>query len=327
MENLFNYHTSRDTSTYTQGCSFVQVMMSGYRTPSVANAKSYLYWPVKGQKFILHQDYYKTPTRFLFMTDERRKSLIEETSYLLRHGKKSNLYGIVFHMDTCFNRKFMSALFSKRTGSVSQVTDYIHILGCVQKHLTSKMYKTSEQLSLDLLKIYQESETKQEFVKAVERKSTLLFLEALSEALSYTEVKLLLENTTKDCDGMSLFSTHNSAHEFLQSLPKEYSTVSLCYDEEHAYASGWNTLILDNKVNNNFNFDRIGLVHLNTIPNSVEKGSKLDRHSETSLFEGKNSASVYRSVVEKLNSLGIPHIREVEFQTLLREQKQLKECK
>lgn len=324
MKPIFNYHTSRDIATHTKDCSIVQVMASGYRKPSTSTAKSFLDWPIKSQKFILHQDYYKTPTRFLFMSDDRKRQLVEETTYLLKHGESHNLYGIVFHMDTCFNKKFITSLYSCPS-ALSEVHLYSHILSCVQKNLSSRMYKTSEEIALFLLKSFQNSQSKKEFVSTVERESTLAFLNALSPALSKSNVKILLENTTKDCDGISLFSSHYSALKFLQSLPQ--NNVCLCHDEEHAFASGWDTIITNDKLNANFDYSRIGLVHLNTIPSQVTRGSKLDRHSETTIFEGQVKTEVYRNVVEKLNNLGIPHIREVDFSTFLREVEQCKLCK
>lgn len=107
-----------------------------------------------------------------------------------------------------------------------------------------------------------------------------------------------------------------------QKYPK--GMVGVCYDTEHAYASIEKIPLLQDTI------DAFDLVHLNAIPEGVSMGSKLDRHSDTTLLEcSVVDFEVYEKLIIKMNELSIPYIREVTEETIIREQSQLahKYCK
>jgi len=77
--------------------------------------------------------------------------------------------------------------------------------------------------------------------------------------------------------------------------------VSVCLDTEHAYAAGDSLSDVD--------YSDISMVHLNAIPNYVEYGGHLDRHSLTPLSESKNGTGFIKKILGSVKS-GTPLVLE-----------------
>jgi len=103
---------------------------------------------------------------------------------------------------------------------------------------------------------------------------------------------------------------------------------ALCFDEEHAYATGDYSVIpysnYDVTKSIDFRTELLtavpnSLYHFNTIPKDVEFGSFKDRHSDTALNEGKIDFTTYHYLINQLDAKGINCIREVNKETMERE--------
>lgn len=71
--------------------------------------------------------------------------------------------------------------------------------------------------------------------------------------------------------------------------------IRLCWDWEHSYANG---LALDNMKVISQVLDVTDVMHVNAIPTYVERGSHLDRHSETNFTDSKYPVEIYKNIIE-----------------------------
>jgi hypothetical protein len=91
----------------------------------------------------------------------------------------------------------------------------------------------------------------------------------------------------------------------------------ICWDTEHAFAS--NDIIIDSyeAVEALLKVVPKLLVHLNTIESGVKRGNFKDRHSKTTIFEcAEFDKDYYLRLVEMLDKLNIPYLREVKEETM-----------
>lgn len=84
--------------------------------------------------------------------------------------------------------------------------------------------------------------------------------------------------------------------------------VRMTFDTEHAYANGLDLSRLD--YIKSFE-DKIAVVHFNSIPVEVERGSHLDRHSSTSIVQCKEGVEYILNVFRTLYNGVRPFIFEV----------------
>lgn len=321
---MFNYHTSPKDKEATRDCQTVQVMLSGYRRPSSSTATSYVNWGIK-QGVVFHMDYYRTITRYMFMSKRARESWLEEIEALLTRAMlKAHTEGVVLHTDTPFAKASIQNLerVAKTLNPGTQELSEFWVVKWAADMFTSSLYDTIEVQALARA-AFEPGQTVLQFLNAMEEISCRAFVNDLAKVLEGKKVrgKVFIENTTKNQEGNSYFSKLENMVAFVREMDKPW--LKICYDDEHAFAAGWPSLaagVID--INT---YPEIGMVHLNAIPFEVVKGSRLDRHSETTIFEGQFSPDTYKSLVNLLNEKGILHIREVSSETRIREICQLKQ--
>lgn len=112
-----------------------------------------------------------------------------------------------------------------------------------------------------------------------------------------------------ECDAGSKTGKKKGSLTFLYNFVSRlnHPRIKICYDNEHAFANGFdmNKTQLDFLLESN----TVAVVHLNSIPNEVEIGRHLDRHTDTNIIDGQYSERV-AYLYWKANSLGIPCILE-----------------
>jgi endonuclease IV len=116
--------------------------------------------------------------------------------------------------------------------------------------------------------------------------------------------KLCLENDV----GSKGKPKTNCAHGLLifkENFADDYEWLSLCFDTEHAYASGFS-----NKYWRRF-LNHTSVIHFNPIPQHIEKGKHLDRHGAFLLKDSKN-INVLKKVYEIGSKKKLPMILENE---------------
>lgn len=88
---------------------------------------------------------------------------------------------------------------------------------------------------------------------------------------------------------------------FLYPIIRDFNNpqIKLCWDWEHSYANGFD-LTKEKNIDSLLNVTSV--MHINAIPTYVERGSHLDRHSETLLSESKYPVEVYSNIMEIANS-------------------------
>lgn len=110
------------------------------------------------------------------------------------------------------------------------------------------------------------------------------------------DITLCLENK---CGGAKDIANFAFLASLVVDLPEH---VKLCFDTEHAYASGhlnlWEPLI-----------QKIGVIHLNSIPQEVMEGSRVDRHSSTLLKISKNQ-DILLKIARTARDYNIPCVLE-----------------
>lgn len=331
---IFNYHTSIQGRAKTAKCKLVQVMVSGYRMPTTVNTKPYDNWEFD-QGIIIHQDYYRTPTRYGFMSPTRKKQCVEELSAFMTSPK---VKGIVVHTDTAVSKTALSHLRALTTLTPAFTEEQINLLlNKVVKAFKSPMFDPQSVRNLvynsvvDLL-VHQKQFTVHEFVRRIEFRSSLELLKDLNSSLKDVDLgsisPLLFENTCKCMRGESLFGTPERYFNFIKEARKlGFPWISGCFDMEHAFATAWNVgFTSDYSVSLTGDFTEcVKLVHLNTIPYQINFGNYLDRHFQTTVFEGKVKYQTYLELVDLFNKIGIDHIREVDSTTRERELCQLEQ--
>lgn len=80
----------------------------------------------------------------------------------------------------------------------------------------------------------------------------------------------------------------------------------ICVDTEHSYASGFDVAAEATEEM----WDRVGVLHLNAIPEAVKFGSGLDRHSETKLRECSKGGQYIKPAVSAAIKRNLPIILE-----------------
>lgn len=310
---MLNYHTTLDNKETTKDCKVVQIMLSGYRRPSLRTIESFCPWGVK-QKVIIHMDYYRPVTRYAFMTESYRKALMEELKGILTvNPDKIDVLGVVMHTDTIFSAAFLKDFNALRqTRVMLSLADFEFLCS---KYLTSKMYMESSKLS-EIMFLQNCTSGADDLLVSLETVAVEKFVKDLEETLDGQEPygrKVFLENTVKNLRGKSYVGTFEQFKKLANMSPH----VGICLDTEHAYASGWWHSIRDMEV------ACVDLVHLNTIPKDIEPGSYKDRHSITTLTESKFEAADYLNMVKVLDENVIPYVREVHEDTIIRECQQL----
>ena len=126
---------------------------------------------------------------------------------------------------------------------------------------------------------------------------------------SECKIKLCLEN-----DSGSKKGTKMGYVPLLATIVKRMDNprIRMTFDTEHAYAAGYD--LKDKEVLKEF-VPYVDIVHLNSVPNEVEKGGHLDRHSTTSFYQSKEDPI---SVLEVFGKNSILFIMEVESEILVK---------
>lgn len=300
---LLNYHTFPETKQLTKDCKLVQLMVSPYRKPSPYTATQFLKnWGIK-QDVIIHYDYYRTTTRYAFMNSEYRTSFMHElATFRQAEGKYGpNVKGMVVHADSLFSYEAYKAI----SQYFHQDTNLEALKQAFAKSFTSKMLKPFDELWKIFTGFLKKSSGPLEFVHLCESWSRQALIDNL-RLMAPQGAPLLIENTTRNLRGAS---TAGFDQQGLQ-----VGLSQLCYDTEHAYASGDNDSIRSMELP-----ESLGLVHFNPTPKNVKYGSYLDRHSETDLSQGVHSLPECLEFLQYLTDNRIPYIREVKPETLKRE--------
>ena len=273
-------------------------------------------------------DYYRTITRYLFMSKRARALWLDEIATLLtRPLLKARTEGVVIHTDTPFAKVSvlnleMVAETLKSSGAPDDGLSEFWVMKWVTEMFTSTMYDNVEVQALARA-AFKPGLSVIPFLNKMEEISCRAFVNDLAKILDGKKVlgKLFIENTTKNQEGNSLFSKFESIISFVKDMNKPW--LKVCYDDEHAFAAGWLSLVAGEFDISDY--PEIGLVHLNSIPFEVVRGSRLDRHSDTTIYEGQLTPDSYKSLVNRLNELGVLHVREVTPETREREICQLKQ--
>lgn len=120
-----------------------------------------------------------------------------------------------------------------------------------------------------------------------------------------TDVTLCLEN-----DSGSKKGTKMGSIKVLETIIRDIDNprLRMTFDSEHAYANGFR---LDNIERLRELSDIIAVVHFNSIPQMVGRGSHVDRHSETTFKDCKNGFGYLYNVYEVLYDGVRPFIMEL----------------
>jgi len=111
---------------------------------------------------------------------------------------------------------------------------------------------------------------------------------SVAASIEGTSVKLCLENTPNV--GTKGVGANQLLHVVERFRNKGLNNIGLCFDTEHAYAHGTEVTHFDRYI------EFAEVIHLNSVPEKVEFGKGLDRHSKTPMSEsvGIEPASLVR---------------------------------
>lgn len=276
----------------------------------------------------VHYDYYRTLPRFLSMKPSQKEAMINEIADILVYtNQNKRIKGIVLHTDSPFRKELIS--FWEKNG-LSDLT----VEEGINKYVSSVMYDDNQTIISKIKEMIAYNPDLSSFLNEWYQKSTNLF---------YVELRKAIESRGETLVEGKVF-LENSAHPILRGVDVKWKSVptsvkhnayltigkqdllGVCWDLEHAFAA--DDLLIESDM---FNLKTIGkinnnlLIHLNTIEPGVIKGSYKDRHSSTTIFDcGNYKPTYYLELVQVLEELKIPYIREVNRETMLLEQKYLK---
>lgn len=287
----------------------------------------------------VHYDFLRTVPRYGLMTDYGKESMISEIADLILYSfDNSNLKGIIIHMDTAFRKEMIKDLSSK---SFDEET----LKKVVMKHIASPMYKSKEDCANLVWNVFnKEIGDSEKNMKPVQRLlhrwyvySTNIFYADLLKAVTQRleDISLLtkphavvfLENTTHittlGLNPQEDIIAGSVKHNAMLTVGKS-ALIGVCWDLEHAFAA--NDIDMSEKnlaslyaVNNNV------LIHLNCIEEGVKRGSMKDRHSKTTVFNcSQYEFEYYKQMIEMLDALNVPYIREVKSETM---EEEIQQCK
>lgn len=246
-------------------------------------------------KFICHYDFIYQPTKYLAFNPHVREAIAKEVCELLSI-EAPNFVGIVMHTDTVYKK----VLFSDPL-AYCQIIDTSYNSKLFDLSVLKNYFSDPMALSSDSIKS--------------------MVSDICHMSGSSIRSKIYLENTVKTV----IRTLDVDPVDFLSESCKSYSSfVGLCFDTEHYFAT--NSVDPHNSVNEflDFSKDMPFMVHLNCIPAGVAGGSYKDRHSETTVTEcSVESLDTYIQLVNKLNQLNIPYVREVKGEARDREINQL----
>lgn len=320
---LKNYTIEMSNKAAYKDFNLVQYTLSKYQTAAARGTFVKLAnWGVK-QKIVVHMDFIKTFTRFPLMRDSLKGDFISEiASILIASNKdlmeqqapktpKPDVLGVVIHADTPIAKAGIEDLYLN--GIPKENAD---VQEFCKKYWSSPFFDSSKNIADELEQVFLVSEDISSFVENFYNHAFMTLMASVREFIFsyYGNIKIsgkvFIENTTKVPIKNDL-----SFVDLLYGLTRKDSLSSMCFDEEHAYAAGEPTLLNydTGEVNKNFldKFNKHDLIHLNTIPEEVGKGSYLDRHSETTIFESKASPESYFNLSKELTSRNIQYVREI----------------
>lgn len=282
----------------------------------------------------VHYDFLRTVPRYPLMTDYGKQAMVEEMVDIIQYSLiNQNVKGIVIHMDTAFKKEMMADL------SVNGYSDQL-FERAIKKHIISPMYKSGSDCVSIIMSTKPTGDSafksmNQEFLHkwytfAVNEFYNDLLQECVKRNLDLTKPHAIvyLENTTHILTGG--FDLENDCvagsvkHNTMCTVGRQ-NLLGVCWDLEHAFASGDILMSVDNLValsaiNSNI------FIHLNCIEKGVTRGSMRDRHSLTTIFEcSKYEPDYYVELVQMLNHYKIPYMREVKSETMEREIQQQKQ--
>lgn len=140
--------------------------------------------------------------------------------------------------------------------------------------------------------------------------SMLLWLDKTTKVMQSHGVKDYNIAIETDACPRSRYTSLRGIFEVLSSI-KDLEGFSICFDTEHAYASGHIKKVdwLEPQL-----WDKISVVHLNSIPETVRFGSGLDRHSDSLLSESKQDLLIddtyLKDIFKQARARNIPVILE-----------------
>lgn len=271
-----------------------QITLNGRQFPSsrktVAALQSLreagIYVPI-----IVHYDFIYIVSRYLMFKKAVQEAIMEELTGLDAYASKdNNILGIVMHTDWPVKKEFRTSL-----NKPQFITD----------NYSGSLWDTI--LIKDHLSLIDNG--------AIVEASICKFYSDFKEHIGSNHVKVYLENTTKvgpDKQGTLQWLTN-----VIHSHDME-SVFGIVYDTEHHYAVTGEWLEEPDIKTLQSNYDLI--VHLNTVPKNVKPFSNKDSHSFTTISEcSLHDKLYYNQYSNMLDTLGIPWVREVKEETMLRE--------
>jgi len=252
-------------------------------------------------RLYIHYDYVYIISRFAMFSPVLQKVIVDEIESIMNyksHGG-NEVQGIIMHTDFPYRKT-------------------IYQTSGLSKEFVSGVYSSTIWNPETAYSLYQQYIEPGD-LKGLYYHSFNLFYHCVKSRLSEFSVPIYLENTTKVPITPELVvpGTVDFLIEYLQSNPHTTDLYGLCLDTEHDFA-----------VTGEFRFpssvDFNVLVHLNTIPAEVSAKSLKDLHSNTTLFEcSVNPMEFYIDYIKKLADLDIDFVREVKYETMVRELDQL----
>lgn len=282
-----------------QGMDRVQFTENGRIYPSSRNTVQHLReFRSTGSKLpiIIHWDFVYIISRYCMMKKSVQRDIINHMAELLNYADSDgHIEGVIMHTDWPLRK---------------EVTKSANPEATIRAAYSSALWDTDECVNLVLSDINPVTQ------------SILKFADDITAKLGHApKTKVLLECTTK------MGPQEEGSMNYLLSLIKGHSYLSdvygIVYDTEHAFAGTGEWLDVATLKNINDSLCQV-VVHLNTVPEKVKPKSRLDRHSDNTIFEcSRNTAQYYEKYAEALDQAGIPWVREVHEDIMSRELSQI----
>lgn len=285
----------------------------------------------KNTDIYLHEDFVRTVPRYAMMVEDARGPMIEELATILDYSvTHPNIKGVIIHMDNPFTKDMLQKL--EKVPYENEV-----IRQTCKRYIISPFFKPAEEIARLLITLRERNTEKsvpgrtwaQYLLHLWNKYAVDLFYSDLSKVLieKGTDItkccKIYIENTSHAL----LYGTEESINVVQGTvmanalLSRDKPLLGYCWDLEHSYAAG--DLIMDENLDNLKKLIALNpkiLIHLNTIEKGVKRGSGRDRHSETAIYEcSVYNANYYFELVDILDQMNIPYIREVKADTMERE--------
>lgn len=243
-------------------------------------------------KIMVHYDYLYIASRIAILSDSIKTAVLNEIKHIVNYSATDNrILGIVSHTDFPIKKDVYKKGMPIEEAYTSRVYDREKLHYYCDEQLWSSLIKDS-------------------------------FVELAKAIKSDNPIKVYLENTTKVLDTIEPLGHIGW---LIESASENSDKLGVCLDTEHNFAVTGDSL--EKNKEHLLYAKSLGvstMVHLNTIPFEVTPGSLKDRHSSTTLFEcSQFTIEQYFDFIEFLEENNIPWVREVDDETMKREQEQL----